>query len=161
MQSKPEIEEWYKDRDPWGYETNPEDLKRKEVILGFLSGKGFERALDIGAGEGFITGDLPASELHAIEWSDIAAGRLPAHVKRIYAPKGKYDLVVATGVLYGQYDWQQITKWILSAASGLVLTSNIKSWEINKLPRERLLKELEFPYREYIQHLCLYDFSTP
>jgi 2-polyprenyl-3-methyl-5-hydroxy-6-metoxy-1,4-benzoquinol methylase len=161
MQTKTEIENWYKGKDPWGYENNPEDAKRKAMILATLAGLGrkFHRALDIGAGEGFITRDLPADGLFAIEWSDTAAKRLPASVGRIGAPEGKYDLIVATGVLYPQYDYLQILKWIKESASGIVLLSNIKSWEVPEVSMLGTpIYECEYPYREYTQKLRVYDF---
>lgn len=157
MQSKQDIENWYNESDPWQYETHPDDKKRKDIILSHLT-KRYKRALDIGAGEGFLTKDLPADEIHAIEISDQAASRLPSNIKRVHQPEGMYDLIIATGVFYDQYDWQQFHKWIEQHASGLVLTSNIASWE-HELPHNPILTQT-FPYREYNQHLCLYDFST-
>lgn len=158
-QSKSELEEWYSKPDPWGYELTADDVKRKWRILGQLRGKKFKRALDIGAGEGFITKDLPADEIHAIEISDTAAERIPKNIIRVSEPGGLYDLIIATGVLYQQYDWQTMTAWILSHANGVVITSHIASWEINQLPKEKLVYETEFPYREYTQHLCVYNFN--
>lgn len=157
MQSKPEIEDWYAIPDPWDYETNPEDAKRKDFILTELLPYGeFKRALDIGAGEGFITRDLPAIEIHAIEWSDRAAERLP--VDRVMEPQGKYDLVIATGVLYPQYDHKQILEWIDQSAKGIILLSNIAAWEVPEvIMLGEPVKEMFYPYREYIQKLRIYD----
>ena len=31
MQTKKELEEWYKKEDPWGYKKNPDDIKRKKI----------------------------------------------------------------------------------------------------------------------------------
>lgn len=160
MQSKTDIETWYRSEDPWQYKNNPDDTRRKQVILNELKQikSHYLKALDIGAGEGWITKDLPADDIYAIEWSDEAAKRLPEPIKRVFKPEGEYDLIIATGVFYDQYDWQQMHQWILEHSVGIVLTSNIKSWE-HPLPKKPM-KEMEFPYREYNQHLCLYDFST-
>lgn len=166
MQTKAEIEKWYEKKDPWGYEKHPDDIKRRNLILYRLRDLAwklpdlfFERALDIGAGEGFITQDLPAGEVYAIEWSDRAAARLPVPIERIDKPDGMYDLIIATGVLYDQYDNMQIQDWIEGHASGIVLTCNIKSWERNYLDATKIIHEEEFPYREYTQHLVIYNYG--
>lgn len=159
-QTKQELEAWYATPDPWGYQKHPDDMYRKVTILSKLHGKSFERALDIGCGEGWITQDLPAKEIHGLELSENARKRLSPNVKGVTEPEGKYDLIVLTGGLYSQYDYEQMTRWIVEHASGLVLTCNIEEWEINRLPKEKLFHQETFPYREYTQHLCLYDFST-
>lgn len=160
MQSKQELEDWYNTPDPWGYYSNEHDQRRKDIILDIAKqhGKTYKKALDIGAGEGFITKDLPAKTIHAIEISDEAAKRLPSSVKRVDKPQGFYDLIICTGVLYKQYNYKQITDWIKNHASGIVITSNIKSWEINELPVDKQIEELEFPYREYTQKLRVYKW---
>lgn len=161
MQSKKDIEEWYSNPDPWFYQTTPDDQLRKEIILEVLSPFGqFDKALDIGAGEGFITKDLPAKEIYAIEISDNAAARLPKNIKRLTKPNGSYDLIICTGMLYGHYDYQLFHKWIIRhiADGGIVLTSNIKEWEMNNLPIEKQIHEQEFKYREFTQKLRVYKW---
>lgn len=157
MQSKQEIENWFSQSDPWGYETNQHDIDRKKKILSLLTKK-YNRALDIGAAEGFITRDLPAKEIHAIEWSDNAAKRLPEGILRVLEPIGDYDLIIATGVLYPQYDYRQIIDWIKKHAKGTILLSNIKSWEVPEVAElgEPVYTE-EYPYREYTQKLRIYE----
>lgn len=157
MQTKQELEDWYSTVDAWGYKTHKDDSFRKIRILSLLKKK-YKRALDIGAGEGWITKDLPADEIHAIELSDVASSRFPENIKRVQKPEGEYDLIIATGVFYDQYDWKQMHEWILNHATDTVLTSNIKSWE-HPLPLTPLHEE-EFPYREYTQHLCIYGMAT-
>ncbi len=160
MQEKSSLEDWYKEEDPWGYRKNPDDIRRKEIILSKLRGFGqFDRALDIGAGEGFITEGLLASTIHAIEWSDNASERLPEIVERVEKPEGEYDLVIATGVLYPQYDWKTIHKWIKESASDIILTCSIKEWEI-PLEGFKIVHEEEFEYGDYTQTLKLYEVAT-
>lgn len=159
MQTKSELESWYAQPDPWGYTTNPDDERRKKIILEVLDEHGpFTRALDIGCGEGFVTKDVPADNIYGIEISDEAAGRLPNNVTRIKEPKGKYDLILCTGMLYQQYDHEAITRMIEEHAGNIVVTSNIKDWEINKLPSDKQIKDMEFPYREYVQKLRVYKW---
>ena len=91
MEQYNEIENWYKKEDPWGYKTNPNDLARKsEIIHSLLSlNIKFNRALDIGCGEGWITKDLPAKEIDGIEISNNATNidRFPNNVNRIFSPQ--------------------------------------------------------------------------
>lgn len=160
MQPRDELETWYRSPDPWGYRTNPDDLHRLERITANLAPYApFDRAIDIGCGEGFITETLPAAVLHGIELSDHAASRLPTPIQRVSQPDGKYDLVVCTGVLYNQYDWKQATDWIAQAASRIVLTCHIKDWEINNLPIHYQVHEEEFPYRDYTQRLRVFEWQ--
>lgn len=160
MQSPKEIENWYKDQDPWGYKDNEFDKERKAIILDDLSLYGhFHRALDIGCGEGWITKDLPAKEIHGIELSDTASGRFPKNVKRVKEPEGEYDLVIATGVMYKHYDWKKFVEWINESATGIVLISSISEWEVSEIHdmvRGKFSRQRLFPYREYKQRLTIY-----
>lgn len=162
MQTKDDLEEWYLIGDPWGYETSSDDIHRKKVILDALSHYApFKRALDIGCGEGFITTDLPAKQIEGIEISDNAASRLPKNVKRVTNPSGEYDLIVCTGMLYDQYDHHSFLSWMKShiKQGGFILTCNIKEWELNTLPSDNQIHEVEFPYRTYTQKLRLYKWA--
>ena len=155
MQTKSELEQWYETPDPWGYETNPDDLTRKKRILEALTGT-YDRALDIGCGEGWITKDLPAKEIHGLELSETARTRLPANVKAVKEPIGGYDLIVATGVLYKQYDWRQILDWIKWHSTGTILIAGIEDWlvDLSELGKPDYVKQ--FKYRDYIQEARVY-----
>lgn len=152
------LEEKYETPDPWGYQTHPDDLERKRHILAAIEeiapAYSFGRALDIGAGEGWITGDLPALCKYAIEVSDSAASRLPDGVIRIDEPEGVYDLVLAAGVLYPHYDVGQFHEWIVEYATGVIVTCNLDDSEVPLLFEP--LYENRFPYRGRTQHLCAY-----
>lgn len=158
-QTKESLEEFYLASDPWGVEESSDDKIRKQFILAALKRypEKFFKALDIGCGEGFITKDLPANRKYGIEISDNAASRLPLGVHRIEKPKGQYDLVVATGVLYKQYDWEQFHLWIKTHACKVVLTCSIKDWEVNNLPEDKIVYMTTFPYRDYQQILRVYE----
>ncbi len=162
-QSKADLEDFYSKPDPWNYKTTPDDIQRKQYILHTLDLFGpFERALDIGCGEGWITKDLPADIKHGFELSDVAAERFPPCVQRTML--GKYDLVLATGVLYAHYDWERFVELIRKFGSRIVLTCNIKAWEMHAalfaVPGKQVL-EMEFPYREFTQKLRVFDVSAP
>lgn len=154
MQTKQELEEWYAKPDPWGYEDNIHDTERKLRILAVLDT--YERALDIGAGEGWITKDLPAKVIEAMEISDTASARFPDTIIKTDKPIGRYDLIVATGVLYRQYDWEHMLSLIKKHASRHILLSHIKDWEVaDYSPLGEQIHYEEFPYREYTQALRL------
>jgi len=162
-ESHDKIKEFYKKEDPWMYKTTEDDIRRKEYIVGILRSFGhFKRALDIGAGEGWITEGLPAAELWGYELSDHAASRFPLGVGRIQCPRGKYDLVVATGILYNHYDWERFVDMINDHASGIVLTCSMANAELPKAIeaiRGDELFRMEFPYRHCGQRLRVFNFS--
>lgn len=170
MQPIDEIEKSYETPDPWGFKSSQSDYERKRIILqtlcDFMPDAGFKRALDLGAGEGWITRDLPAKELFAFEISQNAKNRLPQGVTPVDDPFGFYDLVIATGVLYSHYDYNTFFNRIERHASGIVLTCNIKAWERPELSDQKWVRqhlgleqeyEDEFQYRkEFIQKLRVF-----
>ena len=157
-QGKKELDNFYKQPDPWGYKTNPDDIFRKKKILEILGDNKYENALDVGAGEGWITKDLPAKNLYAYEISDVATKRLPSNVK-VYNGEGNMDLVIATGVLYNQYDSEGMAQLIKDTATKHVLICGIKDWLLS-YEFGKVLKETEFVYRNYIQRFTLYEIIT-
>lgn len=162
MQSKADLENWYQNPDPWAYKTTPADLKRKaEIIMALNSVNEFqeyERAIDIGCGEGFVTESLPAKVIHGIEISDLAASRFSPKVVRVHAPQDKYDLVMTTGTLYQQYDHSQFKDWMQACASKHIVVAGIKDWLIH-YDFGKVIFEKEFSYREYTQRLVIYEVS--
>jgi hypothetical protein len=161
MFEKSWFEEFYKTEDPWSYKTMVDDAYRKSVILDTISEFGpFDRALDIGCGEGFITEHIPAKTIHGIEISDLAASRLPSNIHRVHSPDGQYDLVMTTGTLYKEYDNKQIIDWIHQSASRIVLVAGIKSWFV-PFSFGKLVKTLEFDYRSHLgQQVLVYEVSA-
>lgn len=159
MQSKEELEGWYANRDPWRYETNPDDELRLKKILNILGWgkKVYEKALDIGCGEGFITRHLPANRIYGYDIANNATDRLPTSVIPITAIEGKYDLVISTGTLYQQYDHEAVYQAIKRSASQYILIGGIRDWLIPK-DFGKQIQFSEFPYRGYIQRLTLYEF---
>lgn len=156
-QTKEEIEKFYEQEDPWGYETHPDDDQRQRWILGALDAfPFFRRALDIGMGEGWLTINLPAVRLNGIELSDEAAARANPDIQRVSAPDGKYDLVIATGVLYPHYNIDQMLQWIDEAADGIILTCHSQNLGDQRLPYEQIFYA-EFPYKDTKQIMRVYD----
>lgn len=163
IQLKDDLERWYNSPDPWGYVHNPHDIERKNKILKLLEEHApFDRALDVGAGEGWITKDLPAKKIYGYEISDTAASRFPENIRRYKyrdTDETEFDLVLCTGCFYRQYDYEQLHEMVLDHAKGIILTCHIKSWEI-PLPMYDPIYVEEFPYREYTEILKIYDLST-
>jgi trans-aconitate methyltransferase len=156
MQTKQELEDWYAKPDQWGYFTNPEDEKRRTLLLSMLDcGYYYERALDVGCGEGYITEKIPAHTIHGLDLATNALARLPKNVIPVQKPHGQYDLVVSTGTLYAQYDHKAIYECIMDTAKEHILISGIGDWLI---PYDfgNPLRTIKFPYREFEQHATLY-----
>jgi hypothetical protein len=157
MQTKQELENWYNKPDPWFYQTTLDDKNRKDLILSLLDT--YDTALDIGCGEGYITKDIKAKKIYGIELSDNASSRLPNNVNRLLKPDGKYDLVMTTGTLYSQYNHTQIKNWVHESARNHILVGGIKDWMIWS-DFGKIIKEIEFDYREYKQIIRLYEIIT-
>ncbi len=156
---KENMDEFYKTVDPWGFQSNPDDQRRKEKIICALGKYApYNRAIDLGAGEGWITKDLPAKSIFAYEISDVAKSRLPENVQAVNEPSGKYDLVIATGVLYKHYDVDLLFEIIKKHASKYVLTCNIQQWEDPRVLGigKQLVFDF-FPYRQYTQSLRFFS----
>lgn len=157
MQSQAELDIFYLNNDPWGFANNPEDLKRKLEILAQIKWR-YKRALDLGCGEGWITKDINADEIHGYELSTLAARRCPENVHIITQPFGKYDLILACGIMYKHYDWKKFIEIIKKHATDTIITCNIASWEVEEvagLGKQVFMKE--FPYREYTQRLRVFE----
>lgn len=165
IQSTEEIEESYLTPDPWHYKTNSADKIRKKKILDCLKGRRFHRAVDIGAGEGWITTDLPADTIYGYEISDNAAKRFPSNVRRTLKLTDKYDLILASGILYPQHDGEKLLEMIEKHASGVMLFCNIKGWEVKGLEKYPVVEEFPYhPYEgeefNYIEVIRMYDKTT-
>jgi predicted TPR repeat methyltransferase len=144
MQTKTQLEQWYKEKDPWDYFNNSEDKARRQKLREALDPYGsFNKALDVGAGEGFITRILPAEEIYFQELSDTASERHPKNHTRVYfGTDKKFDLVVATGVFYEQYDWEEMHDFAIKTLKkgGILLTAPTdRDWETSCLCQNILL----------------------
>jgi hypothetical protein len=171
MQPYQEIENHYNNPDPWGYKSSPDDLKRKNKIVNIAKQFAptpdceYKMALDIAAGEGWITGALPAGFKIGYELSIQARARMPNSVVPVSSVNGKYDLVIATGCMYLHYDYKEFLSIINRCSNNIVITCNIKDWEITLLKDEKYmmdnlhLKQIyseEFPYLQYTQQLRVF-----
>ena len=172
IQSSDDLDKWYGQADPWGYESNPDDLKRKALLLSELPVKDYQRVLDIGCGHGFITRDLPGREVIGVDISSQAvlqAARFASTRHRFQQASlfelpalfdRPFDLVVVTGVIYPQYIGHALSAAYaaidrLLAVEGILVSVHIDQWYRARFPMLRL-KELYYPYREYTHRLEIY-----
>jgi hypothetical protein len=160
-QTKEQLETFYQNPDPWGYQSNSEDWKRRDILVAVCEKYGtYDTALDVGAGEGWLSQYLPAKTVYGYEISDTASSRSPSNVTRETNPSGVYDLITACGVLYVEYEAEALKELIEKHAGKIVVTINIKNLETVKLDLP-ILEEFDFPYRDYIEHVVVYGVPTP
>jgi SAM-dependent methyltransferase len=173
IQSKDELDNWYSEADPWGYFTNPHDAMRKAKILAAIPKFEYERTLDIGCGNGFVTRDLPGKNVIGLEKSEKAVEwankNTPSHVHYrcgslfdlpdLDLPK--MDLIVITGVLYPQYisSARRLVIVLIDQIlkpGGILVCSHIYAWLKIRFPYLTVSREY-FEYREYSQVLEVYS----
>lgn len=161
MQTKQELENWWSKEDPWGYETNPDDQVRKQKINEAISKLDINTILDIGAGEGFITRDLPVEKIYANEISDKARDRIPEWIIR--HTDEMVDATLTCGTLYKQYDHETIADQLRKYAKKYIIVAGIKDWLID-YDFGKIIHQEEFPYKSnghnYTQRLTIYETST-
>jgi hypothetical protein len=151
------FDDLYKQKDPWGYETNHHDFFRRDKIKEIFGERYYTRALDIGCGHGFITTALPAWERYGLDWAEGSTNHVPSNVTAIKEPYGQYDLVVATGVMYNNFRHRQIHEMIMQRSTYHILIAGIKDWLMPHDYKSEIIAEVEFPYREYVQKVTLYQ----
>lgn len=163
-----DLERNYDRPDPWGYKNNTADIERKRIILDRIAKLGpLESALDIGCGEGWITTDIPAKKIYGYEVSKQAWERKPKNVlpwNRDGEPNSRFDLVMATGVMYENYDWRGIVSLMNRHAFKYILTSNIADrelpdaieWISGELIHLEEFPYHRFPHEQFTQRLRIY-----
>lgn len=159
-QTKEELEKQQEKPDCWGYQSNVEDIRRRNILTSIASAYStnnpisgyYVRMLDIGAHEGWITTSYQAWERFGYEISDNAAARFPPDVKRCLVPDRKYDLITATGVMYGHYDYKLFLDIIKNHSCDIVIVSSIEDWEVKEVDSigEEVFRAV-YKYREFKQ----------
>lgn len=163
IRTKEEMEDFYQKQDPWGYFEDTEHERRRLDRTLHVIGWGYRsynRALDVGCGEGFISRQIPANEVHGMDISETALSRLPPNVTAVNQPIGKYDLVVSTNTMYAQYDYESIYRTIMSAASRFIVIGGISDWLINK-DWGRQIHFVVIPYRRENLKISIFEVNTP
>ncbi|GGD14228.1 class I SAM-dependent methyltransferase [Aureimonas glaciei] len=165
-----EIEAHYSVADPWNYEGNVDDDRRKSELLSVLPNKPFQRVLDIGCGDGFITFALPGEQIlgvdisaRAIEFARLRNASQPDPSRIAFeclslfdlsAKKlGQFDLIIITGVLYSQYiakgaaNVRLIIDDLLEPG-GILASCHIAAWQPVRFAYDPL-DEIHYPYRDF------------
>jgi 2-polyprenyl-3-methyl-5-hydroxy-6-metoxy-1,4-benzoquinol methylase len=177
LQPLEELEQFYSKNDPWGYETNSDDIKRRNIILSEIPDRQYQNVLDIGCGHGFITRELPGNKITGVDISvnAIAQANLDREKQNIRKDinfiqssifdltakvSNSYDLILITGVLYSQYigDSKNLIYQILDrmlADDGILVCSHINDWYKLRFPY-LMLENYYFEYRQYTQCLEVY-----
>lgn len=173
LQSVESLEEFYEKPDPWDYENNQDDISRRALLLSVLPKNLYEKVLDIGCGDGFVTSQLPGKEILGI---DISANAIQ-HATKKKLPntqyvqcslfdlpraglKSPYDLIIITGVLYPQYIGasEALVYTIIDdllQSEGHLVCCHIEEWYRGRFPYMTLHREY-YPYREYTHVLEVY-----
>lgn len=166
------LEEWHNKKDPWDYENNPHDFKRKQILLSEIPDLQYKNVLDIGCGQGFITQDLPGTNVYGVDVShkaiEFAKQKKRGSVTFLQGSifeidtlfNIKFDLIVITGVLYQQYIGKSnslIYMLInnLLADNGIVISVHINEWYYSQFPYLKI-KQIYYAYREYNHTLEIY-----
>ena len=174
LQNGDELNAFYADADPWGYRRHPDDERRRLELLSVLPRRHYDRSLDIGCGNGFITFSLPGAEVvgidissKAIDWARSSAQGEPRperfrfESRSLFEPEvralGRFDLVVITGVLYEQYIGRgaSVVRCLvddLLVDGGILASCHIREWSSSRFPYS-LLDTTLYPYRDYTHQL--------
>lgn len=173
IQSKEELNEWYKTPDPWEYENDSDDKKRKQILLSEIPDIRYKDVLDIGCGNGFITVDLPGDKIIGADISENAVDFAnknntkqhvsfeSANIFDLTAWDRKFDMILITGVLYPQYIGSS-SKLIyliidkLLNKNGILVSVHINDWYNCRFPYN-LMRENFYPYRQYLHRLEVYQ----
>lgn len=177
IQTVSELDAFYEKPDPWNYQDNPDDLRRKNELLSLLPRHKYVRTLDIGCGDGFVTFQLPGEHVvgadlseKAIQWAECNrqkrqdAERFSFIKSSVFdldsRQVGQFDLVVITGVLYPQYIGRSfsVVREVIGSlldVNGVVASCHIDEWNPPRFPYPLLDISL-YPYRGYTHRLEIY-----
>lgn len=166
------LDEFYREEDPWGYRLNPEDDKRRRVLLAEIPQRHFAATLDLGCGNGFVTAHLPGDRVVGVDISRNAIKHARKHqddrlsflVSDIFDlrsdSRGTYDLIIITGLFYPQYVRAaglvaQLRVDELLNPGGILISVHIDEWYTTRFPY-LMTKQITYPYRTFTHVLEVY-----
>lgn len=172
IQDLKELEEWHKQQDPWSYENDPEDLKRKNILLSEIPAGTYDNVLDIGCGQGFITRHLPGRKIIGVDISHSAIqnarkfenDRVSFMQSSLFELNNKFDfkfdLIIITGVLYPQYIGQSLNLiyliiYNILKPGGLLISVHIDEWYRARFPYMTIVDYI-YDYKTYVHKLEIY-----
>jgi SAM-dependent methyltransferase len=179
IQSVEELEKFYSKADPWDYDDTLDDAERKARLLALLPQQTFSRTLDIGCGNGFVTVELPGEEVVGVDISANAirfareradlrpdASRFSFQAASIFeladfSDPGAFDLIVLTGVIYGQYIGNAFASVRLIIdrllePGGYLVSCHIDEWSPWRFPYT-IVDLSYYPYREFHHRLEVFQ----
>lgn len=179
LQTKDELDDFWSKPDPWDYDVTSDDEVRVARLLSALpTGREYERTLDIGCGNGFLTHRLPGDEVvgvdisaSAIEWARRRVAERDDSERFTFEPAsvfdltpntfGTFDLIVITGVLYPQYignAFTVVTELVraLARPMGILASVQIDQWFPYRFPFTSLTISVD-AYREYSHRLEVFE----
>lgn len=177
MQGQEDLDDFYKESDPWGYFSNPDDKTRLEAILETIPRRKYASTLDIGCGNGFVTVGLPGSKVMGIDLSSNAVIHAEKYAKSVGSiaqfeqldvfdvdnryKNEQFDLVVITGVLYDNYIGKAKSLIALKldnilAPNGIIMLVHIREW-LKFAPPYSLIDRQIYNYRSYEHLLEVYQ----
>lgn len=177
IQSRTELETFHSTPDPWGYEQNEHDRRRKAMLLSEIPQHRYGVTVDVGCGQGFVTRDLPGDVVLGVDLAEEAIRQarqsasarisfaqgslfeLPKVLERQKIQQG-VDLLVITGVLYPQYIGKShaLVYTLVDSVlreGGILISVHIASWYRARFPY-LMLKNVFYDYREYTHNLEVY-----
>ncbi len=173
LQSLEDLEKWHSRNDPWGYENSDDDAKRRNILLSEIPERKYNKVLDIGCGQGFITKHLPGKKIVGVDISRNAIKFAKKNIKKRHIVflaldlfdlpnnlEDRFDLIIITGVIYPQYIGKSNTlvyKIIedLLLDGGVLISVHIDEWYNARFPF-LLLSETYYQYKEYTHKLEVY-----
>lgn len=173
-----ESDEYLDSIDPWGYESNPDDILRKQYFLNYLPNMKFSRVLDIGVGTGFVTRDLDFESFIGVDISATAVnflneyfvknGKNETHkaIKKSVLDSdimelGIFDLVIMTGVLYPHYlgeNRRLVNENLLKVTqrNSFVILVHISDWKPYTLDSNFVeIDKWFYPYRSFLHQISV------
>ena len=176
MQTKAELEAFYSSDDPWDYDASPDDAARVARVLAAIPKREYERTLDIGCGNGFLTVRLPGEHVIGVDLSERAVAAAARRAERVGsaarfealslfelpdAELGTFDLVVTSGVFYPQYIGRatavvtEILRCVVRPG-GVLISAHIDDWCRYRPPFTSLAISVD-PYREFVHRLEVFQ----
>lgn len=158
--------------DKWGYTKTEQDRKRKEIILSIahmcsmLSDCVFDSAIDIGDTDGWITKDIKAFNLFAVQGLTNKYD-LPANIKELTLEDIEFDdqtpmdfdLVLSIDGMHEHNKRDKFIELINNSAVMFAIISNATELEcadsINKIKHRQIL-EANYMYNEKEHKLRMY-----
>ena len=113
MRAKEDWEKWYAQPNPWGSEGTEKDSVRIEILLERLKYARFDRMLDLGCGEGFMTNAIAtvSRNVQAFDISALAVERARARFPSIDFQQGElFDVIVRPDVRATPFDFVVVSE---------------------------------------------------